>query len=287
MTSRDMVLDILRSTESNEGVEMSNFFHAHNYYSSVDSCNGVALGILEPCTVSCSFASDDLVVEAAAAADDNDDDESKNFRSVTPPSDSNNSDDSFHSPFGAAKYEQNVKAALHQVRKWDVLYGRGSGTYLHEGNRHFFWQLVSQSQEAHKSAPKEYKTGISRGIVATISRLGGRFLKNGCEIDPHEARKKVVQKPSGNMARRIPKTQSFRAARKVDRLDGCMELDGLRNRVNSLLRSRSISRKIREEKRIIIITTTTTTTSTTTTNEYLCIYIFLSLMTVSCRDIFF
>jgi hypothetical protein len=151
-----MILHILRSTDSNVDVEMSDFFDTHNYPS-----------------MESQIGSSDLMEE--------DTDEAPEIcRPVTQSFDSSNSDDdSFPTP--SAEHV----GGSQMVGKFDVLYGRSSGTYLHEGNLHFL-KLVQESQEKYKLAPKEYKTRISWDIVERITQLGGRFLKDGSKIEPQE-----------------------------------------------------------------------------------------------------
>jgi hypothetical protein len=176
----DRILQYFRSTESNVDIEMSEFFEAHNY-SSMESIGGV----WGPCTISDSlppFASNPKI----EMIEDDDEDELDIVRPFTPPCDSSNSDDSIQTP--SAEHVEGSQV----VGKFDVVCGRGSGIYFLEGNRHFL-KLVQESQDIYKRASKECKTRISWDIVERIAQLGGRFLKDGSEIDQNEARKKVAQ----------------------------------------------------------------------------------------------
>ena len=61
----------------------------------------------------------------------------------------------------------------------DVLSGRGGGTNVHPGNRHFR-DLIHLHRRGYLAARKNDKPAISRRIVKTIRDAGGRFLRK-CE----------------------------------------------------------------------------------------------------------
>eukprot|EP00545_Synedropsis_sp_CCMP1620_P011627 CAMPEP_0119003516 /NCGR_PEP_ID=MMETSP1176-20130426/607_1 /TAXON_ID=265551 /ORGANISM="Synedropsis recta cf, Strain CCMP1620" /LENGTH=357 /DNA_ID=CAMNT_0006955127 /DNA_START=72 /DNA_END=1145 /DNA_ORIENTATION=+ len=80
----------------------------------------------------------------------------------------------------------------------DVLSGRGGGTNVHPGNRHFR-DLINLHRRAYLKARKNDKPAISRAIVRTIRENTGRFLKRDeksglwYEIGDDAAREKTSQ----------------------------------------------------------------------------------------------
>ena len=84
------------------------------------------------------------------------------------------------------------------VRDADVLSGRGGGTNVHPGNRHFR-DLINLHRRAYLKARKNDKPSISRAIVRAIRENNGRFLKRDektglfFEIGDVNAREKAGQ----------------------------------------------------------------------------------------------
>jgi hypothetical protein len=80
----------------------------------------------------------------------------------------------------------------------DVLSGRGGGTNVHPGNRHFR-DLINLHRRAYLKARKNDKPAISRAIVRTIRENNGSFLKRDeksglwYEIGDDAAREKTSQ----------------------------------------------------------------------------------------------
>eukprot|EP00540_Astrosyne_radiata_P000178 CAMPEP_0116849406 /NCGR_PEP_ID=MMETSP0418-20121206/15552_1 /TAXON_ID=1158023 /ORGANISM="Astrosyne radiata, Strain 13vi08-1A" /LENGTH=373 /DNA_ID=CAMNT_0004481119 /DNA_START=80 /DNA_END=1201 /DNA_ORIENTATION=- len=80
----------------------------------------------------------------------------------------------------------------------DVLSGRGGGTNVHPGNRHFR-DLINLHRRAYLKARKNDKPAISRAIVRSIRENNGRFLKRDektglwYEIGDDAAREKTSQ----------------------------------------------------------------------------------------------
>lgn len=80
----------------------------------------------------------------------------------------------------------------------DVLCGRGGGTNVHPGNKHFR-TLIDQHRKIYLKARKNDKPAISRSIVRTIRNKNGRFLKKDSktklwyEIGDSMAREKTSQ----------------------------------------------------------------------------------------------
>jgi len=80
----------------------------------------------------------------------------------------------------------------------DVLSGRGGGTNVHPGNRHFR-ELINLHRRAYLKARKNDKPAISRAIVRAVRENNGRFLKRDeksglwFEIGDDAAREKTSQ----------------------------------------------------------------------------------------------
>ena len=79
----------------------------------------------------------------------------------------------------------------------DVLSGRGGGTNLHPGNRHYR-DLILSHRRTYDIASKSKKPNVSRKIVQMIRDSGGRFLrkeKDGLyyDIGDDSAREKTSQ----------------------------------------------------------------------------------------------
>lgn len=80
----------------------------------------------------------------------------------------------------------------------DVLCGRGGGTNVHPGNRHFR-ELINLHRRAYLKARKNDKPSISRAIVRAVRENNGRFLKRDeksglwLEIGDDAAREKTSQ----------------------------------------------------------------------------------------------
>mmetsp|Transcript_37781 Transcript_37781/g.43159 ORF Transcript_37781/g.43159 Transcript_37781/m.43159 type:complete len:358 (+) Transcript_37781:53-1126(+) len=80
----------------------------------------------------------------------------------------------------------------------DVLSGRGGGTNVHPGNRHFR-DLINLHRRSYLKARKNDKPAISRAIVRNIRENNGRFLKREektglwYEIGDDAAREKTSQ----------------------------------------------------------------------------------------------
>jgi hypothetical protein len=79
----------------------------------------------------------------------------------------------------------------------DVLSGRGGGTNLHPGNRHYR-DLILSHRQTYDIASKSKKPNVSRKIVQMIRERGGRFLrkeKDGLfyDISYEAAREKTSQ----------------------------------------------------------------------------------------------
>jgi len=58
----------------------------------------------------------------------------------------------------------------------DVVGGRGKNTRLHPGNL-FYSNLLKESYEEYKDAPKGSKVDICKKIIAMVAEQGGRFLE--------------------------------------------------------------------------------------------------------------
>lgn len=80
----------------------------------------------------------------------------------------------------------------------DVLSGRGGGTNVHPGNRHFR-DLINLHRRSYLKARKNDKPAISRAIVRNVRENNGRFLKRDeksglwYEIGDDAAREKTSQ----------------------------------------------------------------------------------------------
>jgi hypothetical protein len=79
----------------------------------------------------------------------------------------------------------------------DVLSGRGGGTNLHPGNRHYR-DLILSHRQTYDIASKSKKPNVSRNIVQVVRDRGGKFLrkeKDGLyyDIGDEAAREKTSQ----------------------------------------------------------------------------------------------
>ena len=85
----------------------------------------------------------------------------------------------------------------------DVLSGRGGGTNVHPGNRHFR-DLINLHRRAYLKARKNDKPAISRAIVRAVRENNGQFLKRDeklglwFEIGDDAAREKTSQGELGH-----------------------------------------------------------------------------------------
>ena len=103
-----------------------------------------------------------------------------------------NDDDSGPAPIPASE------VGVNNFNDNDVLSGRGGGTNVHPGNRHFR-DLINHHRRAYLKARKNDKPAISRAIVRTIRENKGAFLKRDektglwFEIGDDAAREKTSQ----------------------------------------------------------------------------------------------
>jgi hypothetical protein len=136
---------------------------------------------------------EDVVQEKRKREEDSGDNNAKKQRTSDAPLDIvSNDDDSGPPPVPASE------EGINYFNDNDVLSGRGGGTNVHPGNRHFR-DLINLHRRAYLKARKNDKPAISRAIVRGIRENNGAFLKRDektglwFEIGDDAAREKTSQ----------------------------------------------------------------------------------------------
>lgn len=85
--------------------------------------------------------------------------------------------------------------------KYDILCGRGSEPFLHEGNKRFR-VVIASYVTPYQAADRKGKTAIARTIIRGIEEAGGRFLKRTGTTGPwFDTDKKAAREKVGHSLR--------------------------------------------------------------------------------------